>query len=47
MIERTYSKYILDHTDALTRRALIDLDRSASKVAANDNFPAVRAGGGL
>ncbi len=26
MIERTYSKYILDHTDALTRRALLDLN---------------------
>ena len=26
MIEKTYSKYILDHTDVLTRRALLDLD---------------------
>jgi|SRR5215831_14146799 len=35
MIEKTYSKYILDHTDALTRRALLDLNPvpSASNVA--------------
>jgi integrase len=26
MIEKTYSRYITDHTDALTRRALLDLN---------------------
>ena len=26
MIERTYSRYILDHSDALVRRALLDID---------------------
>jgi integrase len=29
MIERTYSKYITDHTDALTRRALLDIESLA------------------
>jgi integrase len=47
MIEKTYSRYITDHTDALTRRALLDLDRPVSKAAANDNFPALEVGGGL
>jgi hypothetical protein len=27
MIERHYSAYISDHSDALTRRALLDIDR--------------------
>jgi hypothetical protein len=27
MIERTYSKYILDHSDALVRRGLLDVER--------------------
>jgi len=30
MIERTYSRYITDHSDTLARRALLDLSESAS-----------------
>jgi integrase len=30
MIERTYSKFISDHSDALTRRALLDADQPTS-----------------
>jgi hypothetical protein len=33
MIERTYSKYIADHSDALSRRALLDTTRPISKNA--------------
>jgi integrase len=33
MIERTYSKYIADHSDALSRRALLDTSRPISKNA--------------
>jgi hypothetical protein len=47
MIEKTYSRYITDHTDALTRRALLDLNRPAPKTAANDNFPVLEAGRGV
>jgi integrase len=38
MIEKTYSRYITDHTDALTRRALLDFDRPAPMTAANDKL---------
>jgi integrase len=31
-LERTYSKHIADHTDALTRQALLDLDAPADNV---------------
>jgi integrase len=31
MIERTYSKFIADHSDAVSRRALIDLDEPAGE----------------
>jgi integrase len=31
-LERTYSKYIADHTDALTRQALLDLDSPTDNV---------------
>jgi hypothetical protein len=27
MIERTYSRYIAEHTDALARRALLDVSK--------------------
>jgi integrase len=37
MIERTYSRYISDHSDVLVRRALIDLDTPAA-----DNVVALR-----
>jgi len=30
MIERTYSRYIGDHADALARKALLDLDAPAA-----------------
>jgi integrase len=30
MLEKTYSKYITDHTDALVRRTLLDLSRPAT-----------------
>jgi integrase len=43
MIEKTYSRYITDHTDALTRRALLDVNQAAPKMA-NDNIPALEAG---
>jgi hypothetical protein len=33
-LERTYSKYIADHTDALTRQALLDLDSPTDNVQA-------------
>ncbi len=39
MIEKTYSKYITDHTDALTRRALLDLnpvDPSGARTQGNN-----------
>jgi hypothetical protein len=39
MIEAHYSKYITDHSDALTRRALV----SALPAAANDNRPQSQA----
>ena len=31
MIERTYSKFITDHSDGLSRRALLDTARSVSE----------------
>jgi hypothetical protein len=31
MIERTYSKFITDHSDALSRRALLDTTRPNSE----------------
>jgi hypothetical protein len=41
MLERTYSRYISDHSDVLTRRALLDL----AAPTANENvipLPAAR-----
>jgi hypothetical protein len=31
MLERTYSKHIADHADALSRRALLDTTHSVSE----------------
>jgi integrase len=47
MIEKTYSRYITDHTDALTRRTLLDFSHPIPKAAANDNFPALEVGHGV
>jgi hypothetical protein len=33
MIERTYSKFITDHSDALSRGALLDITRPIGKDA--------------
>jgi integrase len=43
MLERTYSKYIADHSDSLSRRALIDTTRPVSKNVVALKRPARRA----
>jgi integrase len=40
MIERHYSAYISDHSETLTRRALLGTDPTPPAPAANDNAPA-------